>query len=321
MTEIRSLTVDRPQQIQLLDNSGRTEIEILGERLCLVGVARAERLHFEGDRLGPANGISHLHFGTLCKALLQNLTSHMSAEVSPAPVHLRWVFAAECTTAVVRGAAIGVHDDLSTCHATINGRSTTHKATGGIHQEFDLPMKPIAQGARGQILRDIFPDVGLIRGGKMLCGNNDGADVDRPSVFVAHGDLRLPIRPKPWKSSATSILRQTACESMSQENRKRHEFRRLVGRVSEHDALIPSPLLVGWILGHIHALRNLESLRCYKLLNAKRFGVKCLRGLCVANDSYGLTNNLFMVNSSRRSDLPGQNHRIALAENLAGDPA
>src|SRR5688572_16669719 len=96
VTVVRRLAIDRPKQIELLDDRARAEGEVVHHELRRGPfVAGAERINLHRDRLGHADGVADLDLGLLREARRHDLLGDVAAEVGAAAIDLRGVLAAE----------------------------------------------------------------------------------------------------------------------------------------------------------------------------------------------------------------------------------
>src|SRR5256885_11886199 len=115
-TLFRSLLVDRPQQVEHLDDALRAQVEVplhqLGEFLVreLAGTVRGDH-HARGPRDADRVGDLDQAFGRESRG--DDVLGDVTRGVSCRAVDLGRVLAGECAAAVRRRAAVGVHDDLA----------------------------------------------------------------------------------------------------------------------------------------------------------------------------------------------------------------
>ena len=108
----------------------------------------------------------------------------------------------------------------------------------------------------------------------MLVRDHDLAHADRLAVLVLHGDLALGVRSQHLLAAGVARFRNQSQDLVGVEDRRRHQVRRLVGGVAEHDALVARALfLVGRLLG-VDALRDIGRLRMQQDLDVAVLPVK-----------------------------------------------
>ncbi len=88
---------------------------------------------------------------------------------------------------------------------------------------------------------------------EVLGREHDLRDADGLAVFVPHRDLALGVRPEHAGLAALACVRQRLEDLVGEEDRRRHQFGRLVAGIAEHDALIARALGVD-ALGDIDGL-------------------------------------------------------------------
>ena len=92
----------------------------------------------------------------------------------------------------------------------------------------------------------------------MLGGDDDGGDAGRHAVLVAHGHLRLRVGTEFLLASAAARLRHQPENLVSVKDRRRHQLRRFLAGVAEHDALVAGALVL--VAGAVDALRDVGRL-------------------------------------------------------------
>ena len=96
----------------------------------------------------------------------------------------------------------------------------------------------------------------------MLVRDHDLAHADRLAVLILHGDLALGVRTQHLLLAGVARFRDQPQDLVGVEDRRRHQVRRFVGGVTEHDALVAGALfLVGAGLQRVDALRDVGRLR------------------------------------------------------------
>ncbi len=102
------------------------------------------------------------------------------------------------------------------------------------------------------MLDDELPDVGgeeraEVDVGGVLRGDDDGVQPDRAAARVLDGDLGLSVGAEIGDRAVLAHLGQPAGEPVRQLDGQRHEIGGLVGRVTEHQALVARALLVEFV--------------------------------------------------------------------------
>src|SRR5688572_32277714 len=108
------LAVDRTQQIELVDDRARAEVERVHDELRGGAlVARVEGVNLHRHRLGHADRVADLNLGFLRDARGDKLLRDVAAEIRRAAVDLRRVRAAGGAAAMTAPAAVAFDDDLA----------------------------------------------------------------------------------------------------------------------------------------------------------------------------------------------------------------
>lgn len=92
------------------------------------GLSAAIGVHVDGQGLGHADGIRHLHQAALGQAARHNGLGSLAGDVGAGAVHLGGVLAGEGAATVGAPAAIGVDDDLAAGEASVTVGAADHKA-------------------------------------------------------------------------------------------------------------------------------------------------------------------------------------------------
>ncbi len=126
----------------------------------------------------------------------------------------------------------------------------------------------------------------------MLVRDHDLAHADRLAVLVLHGDLALGVRAQHLLPAGVPGFRDQPQDLVGVEDRRRHQVRRFVGGVSEHDALIARAFfLVGARLQRVDALRDVGGLRMQQDFDVAGLPVEAF--LLVADVLDGLAHHTF----------------------------
>ncbi len=153
-------------------------------------LAGAEGLHHDGDRLGHADGIGHLHLATLAQAGGHQVLGHVAPHVGRRAVHLGGVLAGECAAAVTAHAAIGIDDDLAAGQAAVAHGAAHHETAGGVDEIAGIVIQQVGWNDLFDDLRD-YPLLDLLVGhvGGVLGGDDHRVDAARLAVHVFDRDL------------------------------------------------------------------------------------------------------------------------------------
>ncbi|GHI90340.1 hypothetical protein Sxan_77040 [Streptomyces xanthophaeus] len=104
---------------------------------------------------------------------------------------------------------------------------------------------------------------------RVLRGDHDGVQADGGAAVVLDGDLGLAVGTQVGGRAVLADLGEAAREAVGQLDGQRHQVRGLVGRVTEHQALVTGALLVQSVVialdprlvGRVDALRDVRGLR------------------------------------------------------------
>src|SRR5207245_8495378 len=81
-----------------------------------------------------------------------------------------------------------------------------------------------------------------------------------PAVRVADGDLRLGVGPQPGQPAVAPQLGLALDQAVREKDRQRHQARRLVAGIAEHEALVAGALLEVESLALVDAARDVRRL-------------------------------------------------------------
>ncbi len=239
-------------------------------------------------------------------------------------------------------AAIGVDNDLAAGEAGIAVGAADVELAGRIDMPDGLAVDPVLGQRFAHIGFDTLAD--LIGGhvlDQVLVRDHDFAHADRLAVLVMHGDLALGVRTQHLLATGMARFRNQPQDLVGVEDRRRHQVRRLVAGIAEHDALIAGAFfLVGAGLQGVDALRDVGGLRMQQDFDVAGLPVEAF--LLVADildgaahhaldlivghgfGSAGLTGDHHLVGGgerfARRADGPGIDARLgAFAEKQIDD--
>mmetsp|Transcript_69808 Transcript_69808/g.145924 ORF Transcript_69808/g.145924 Transcript_69808/m.145924 type:complete len:433 (-) Transcript_69808:35-1333(-) len=355
-------------ECQRLGNGTRPAVEldldhvgdVVGGERALLG---AVGLHEQGQGLRDADGVRELHQGALAESALDDGLRHLPADVGSRSIDLGRILTRESTASVGTPATVGVDDDLSTCQAGITLGPSDDELAGGVdvevgevaeesqsslavleldflegllHNLFDdqlVHVRHAGSSHLGSLVPDALAAAGGLQGLGMLSGDDDGVDfpgLDR-SVGLLHvldGDLGLTVGPQPPEIAVLADVRQLLAESGGHGVGQGHTILGLVGRVSEHDALIAGTdvkILLAYVdaSGDVRALlvdadENLASL-VRETLGVHRRQIVNVR---VEPDlGHHTSDNLVIVNLGLGGDLTCDHDHVVLGGRLAGNLA
>ena len=168
----------------------------------------------------------------------------------------------------------------------------------------------------------------------MLRGDEDALDLDgrAPSLLVdlvADGDLRLPVGPQVREDVGLPHLGEALRDLVREHDRERHQLRRLVRRVAEHEALVAGADAVERVVvaglrplleGVVDALGDVGRLLVERDDDAAGLGVEPVLRAGVADRGDPLADEPRDVDVGLGRDLAGHDHEARGDERLARDP-
>jgi hypothetical protein len=94
----------------------------------------------------------------------------------------------------------------------------------GLTNSVQLVVPPLAERARPEILAHVLGDALLVGRGRVLRGDDHGADVASARSVVHHRDLRLAVGAEEVDLVRLAILGETVGEPVREQNRQRHQL-------------------------------------------------------------------------------------------------
>ena len=203
-------------------------------------------------------------------------------------------------------AAVGIHDDLTSCQAAVPVGSADDKASGGVDEKLGFIIDHLCgQNGIEYISFDVFMDLFLSHIRVMLRGKHYRFQADRLLIFVIfHGDLALSVRSQIRKGAVLTYLGKLSHQLMGKADGIRHILFCFVGGKTEHHSLIACADGVKLGLSHFMLCRYLFFLFCLQSLihahgnvcglfvqrhhNAAGIGVKSVFGLGITDFPYGI---------------------------------
>ena len=162
-----------------------------------------------------------------------------------------------------------------------------------------------------------------IRG--VLRGNDDVGNSHRLVVFINDRDLRLRVGPQPGRAfAALADLRQFAAEPVREHDRRGHQLRRFIRRVTEHQALVAGALLGSLLalgLARVHALGDVGRLLRHDDVDEHLVRVKHVVVVDVADFADGLARDGDVIELRLGGDFTADDGDVGLDVTFAGDAA
>lgn len=313
--------MDRPAQVERVDDP------LCGQRECGTGhhlkllvrkVSRPMPVDQERHRLQLANRLGHLHQTSLCVPGCDEVLGDVPRHVGRLAVNLARVLARKRPAAMRAGIAVGIDADLAPGEPRYRLQSADGELSCGVDQYLEAF---VAQVFGDHLLHDMPADrlsVGRridVVGG--LGRENDLFHSDRNLVGIAHRDLAFRIGTQPREVSGP------AHRGVGEIDRQRHQFRRIVAGVAEHQPLVAGAECA---IRSIHALPDLASLLVKRDLHSAAPVVDAGGGVGVADAGEGLAHDALGVRLDvteyllvPRSQLAGDHDELFGQQRLAGD--
>ncbi|MPN06632.1 hypothetical protein SDC9_153888 [bioreactor metagenome] len=247
--EIAPAVLFRMFEIECRENGGGTKVEHLTHHLFEHGVIAQFPGSIGGNvdaqRIGNPYRISHLKLAFFSQPGGNDVLGYVTTHIRGGTVHLARIFTGEGAAAVRTDSAVGIDNDLATGQPGVGMRPAEHKLAGGIDIVFDVVIK---QRRRNNLVHHLVnqtrqrTDLHIRR---MLMRDHNRLDVLRATVLIMNGDLTLGIRFKKAVTGGIALAQRGKLlhDPVRIEDRGRHQFRRLVGGIAVHHALIPGTLL------------------------------------------------------------------------------
>ena len=286
----------------------------------------------DGDRVGDADGVGHLHLAALGEAGGDDVLGHVPGGVGAGAVDLARVLAGEGAAAVRSGAAVGVDDDLAAGEAAVAHGAADDELAGGVDDRDVLELVHVVEVLRQDRLDHVLEQVGVddaLQVGALgvLRGEHHLDDLDRLAVLVAHRDLALAVRAQVREDLGLAHVGEPARELVRERDGQRHELGRLGAGEAEHHALVAGALGVehvvvvdvGALLQRlVDALADVRRLRVDGRDDAAGVAVEAVGGVVVADVADGLPDDLGDLHVGVRGDLAGDHDHAGGDHGLAG---
>ena len=213
-------------------------------RLC------AEGVHEHRERVRDADRVRDLDLAAVGEPGGDDVLRHVARGVRRRAVDLRRVLAGERATAVRRGAAVGVDDDLAAGQAGVAHRAADHELPGRVDEDEVLVLETllVVERVRQDRMEDVLDQVGLdqrlrVEPVAVLRRDEDALDLDRALAavlvdLVADRDLRLAVGPQVREHVGLAHLGEPLADLVRELDRQRHQLVGLVRRVAEHHSLV-----------------------------------------------------------------------------------
>ena len=216
-----------------------------------------------------ADRVGDLELAAVGEAGGDEVLRDVARRVRGRAVDLRRILAREAATALPRGAAVRVDDDLAAGEPRVGLRAADDELPRRVDEHEPVLAQPglVVELARQDRVQHVLDDVGLhapvdVDAVGVLRDDEQPVDLDRPRaavlvLLVAHGDHRLAVGAQVLERARLSHLGQPAADRVRERDRQRHQLRRLAARVAEHHSLVagadPVQRVVGGVVGLVDA--------------------------------------------------------------------
>ena len=148
----------------------------------------------------------------------------------------------------------------------------------------------------------------------MLGGNDDGVDAGGLAVDVFDRDLALAVGTEVLGFSAAARFAEPAREPMRQHDRQRHQLRRLVAGIAEHQALIAGA-------AGVHAHGDVAGLGVHEVVKLAGLAIEADGGIGVADVGDGLARDGLIVDCGGSRDFAGDHAAVGGHQRFTGHAA
>src|SRR5712692_10961579 len=260
MAVSRGRGINRTQQIQGLNNSLGTQIEVLHDKVrnhVVWNSAGTEGLDMDGHRSCDADGVGYLNFATVGKPGGNDVFRYVTRGISGGTVDLRRIFAGKCTAAVTRHTAVSIDNDLTAGKPAIADRAADHEPAGGVNEVFRAFIQPgSGQHRFNDFFNHRFFKARVFNIRRVLGRQYYRVAATAFALFITNSDLRFRVRTQPRQASAAAHLRLALHQLMRIHDRHRHQYLGFIGSITEHQPLIARALLQIQALPLVDALRD-----------------------------------------------------------------
>ena len=292
----------------------------------VVDHAGALGVHSDVDRARHADRVGDLHLAGAGQTGGDDVLGHVAGSIGGGTVHLGRVLAAEGTTAVRAGTAVGIDNDLAAGQAAVTLRTAHDKAAGRVDQVLGV----LQQFGRNHRLDD-FLDHRLDKGRlhrvaiahvrAVLAGHHHGLHRGRLAIHVAHRHLGLGVRAQKGQLAALAQLGLALHQAVRVVDWGGHQLGRFVAGKAEHQALVAGADVQRVVKGGIHALGNILALLVVGHQHGTALVVNAELGIVVADALDGLACHVDVIHRGIGGDLAGQHHQTGVGQGFGGHAA
>ena len=151
----------------------------------------------------------------------------------------------------------------------------------------------------------------------VLGGEHHGVEPGDLAVFIAAGDLGLRVRAQPRQQVVLADFGLALDELVRVADRRRHQARRLVAGITEHEALVAGALFFG--VAAVDAHRDVGRLLADDVQHAAGAAVEADVRRGVADVGDDAADEVFEVHPGFRRDFTGHDRHAGLDQCFAGD--
>ena len=197
-------------------------------------------------------------------------------------------------------AAVSINDNLAARKPRVALRAADNEFARGIDENARITLHEFCRNNRfNDVFDKVFANLFQSNIFVMLGGNNDGFHSHRLAVFISHRHLSLAVRAQVRQRAVLADFGQAACQTLCQSDGQWHEFRRLIGGITKHHALVTGTNGIGFIqfafTGFerlINALRDIRGLFVKGYQNTAGLVVKTISCIGIADFLNGAADNL-----------------------------
>ena len=315
----RGLAVNRPAQVERLDDFARLQLEVRPHQVRQLGrvqLRRAESVHTNADRVGHADGISELHFAALGQFGSHNVFRDVSRHVGRRAVYFRRVLAAERAAAVPAHATISVHDDFAAGQSGIAHGPADHEPSRGIDVVLGVLIQQVRRNHRlNHLLLNARAQLVVAHVFGVLGRNHDRIHAHHFSVGVVFDrDLGFSIGTEEGKRSILADLRKPLRELVRQRNRRRHQFLGFIARKPKHHSLVAGA-------AGVHAHGDVAGLAVDAGNHGAGVGIESIERVVVADGGHRAPHDALKVYVGFGGDFAGDDDQTGGGQSFASDAA
>ena len=312
--------IDGPTQIEFLNDAiggqvlsatDLVEDRFPGNVLCAKG------LHMEGDWLRYADGVADLDLAPIRHPIGYDVFRQEAGHVGPAPVHLGGILPGEGAAPMAAVAAVGIADELPSSDPGVRCRTAHDESARGVDEISGVFIyHGFRQRGQDHLVHQGEAQFVQGNGVRVLGGKDHSVDPNRDAVFIFQGDLCLSIGSQKGHRPHVPHIGKALAEEGGKLEAQRHQGWGLAAGIAEHDALVPSTLLLrlrlhdpsGDVRGLLVDVQQDRSL----------VGGKANVGLIVANLPHGPLYHIRVGGSALGGDLPHDMDHVGGGGHLTG---